>query len=193
MWISLLTLLLLLVTPISCRAEIRQEHGTRFRILLRIWGIPLRFDHSQAPMRPKPPSAQQLQKGKVLLRALPKLKRPVRLLMRQTALEQLLVHVSIALRDPAATVSTLGAAKKQMVEIARAVLQNARVIIFDEPTATLTPEEKQKVGDELFAMLKEHFAALFARRGLALSMEIVEFSEAGTWKHNNIHARFKKS
>lgn len=56
-----------------------------------------------------------------------------------------------------------------------------------------TPEEKQKVGDELFAMLKEHFAELFARRGLALSMEIVEFSEAGTWKHNNIHARFKKS
>lgn len=56
-----------------------------------------------------------------------------------------------------------------------------------------TAEEKQKVGDELFAMLKEHFAALFARRGLALSMEIVEFSEAGTWKHNNIHARYKKS
>ena len=106
MWISLLTLLLLLVTPISCRAEIRQEHGTRFRILLRIWGIPLRFDHSQAPMRPKPPSAQQLQKGKALLRALPKLKRPVRLLMRQTALEQLLVHVSIALRNPAATALT---------------------------------------------------------------------------------------
>ena len=106
MWISLLTLLLLLVTPISCRAEIRQEHGTRFRILLRIWGIPLRFDHSQAPMRPKPPSAQQLQKGKALLRALPKLKRPVRLLMRQTALEQLLVHVSLALRDPAATALT---------------------------------------------------------------------------------------
>ena len=106
MWISLLMLLLLLVTPISCRAEIRQEHGTRFRILLRIWGIPLRFDHSQAPMRPKPPSAQQLQKGKALLRALPKLKRPVRLLMRQTALEQLLVHVSIALRDPAATALT---------------------------------------------------------------------------------------
>lgn len=56
-----------------------------------------------------------------------------------------------------------------------------------------TAEEKQKVGDELFTMLKEHFAVLFARRGLALSMEIVEFSEAGTWKHNNIHARFKKS
>ncbi len=56
-----------------------------------------------------------------------------------------------------------------------------------------TAEEKQKVGDELFAMLKDHFAGLFARRGLALSMEIVEFSEAGTWKHNNIHARYRKA
>ena len=44
--------------------------------------------------------------------------------------------------DPWATVATLGAAKKQMVEIARAVRKNARVIVFDEPTASLTPEEK---------------------------------------------------
>lgn len=44
--------------------------------------------------------------------------------------------------DPAKNVSTLGAAQRQMVEIARAVRKNARLIIFDEPTATLTPEEK---------------------------------------------------
>jgi simple sugar transport system ATP-binding protein len=44
--------------------------------------------------------------------------------------------------DPWAVVSTLGAAKKQMVEIARAVLKDVKVIIFDEPTATLAPEEK---------------------------------------------------
>jgi ABC-type sugar transport system ATPase subunit len=44
---------------------------------------------------------------------------------------------------PTATVESLGAAKKQMVEIARAVLHKAKVIIFDEPTATLTPEEKK--------------------------------------------------
>src|SRR5205814_2273514 len=42
--------------------------------------------------------------------------------------------------DPTAVVSRLGAAQKQMVEIARAVLHNAKVIIFDEPTASLTPE-----------------------------------------------------
>jgi len=45
--------------------------------------------------------------------------------------------------DPTLNVSALGAAQRQMVEIARAVRKNARVIIFDEPTATLTPEEKQ--------------------------------------------------
>lgn len=52
--------------------------------------------------------------------------------------------------DPAATVATLGAAKRQMVEIARAVHHKADVIIFDEPTATLTPEEKR----HFFALMK---------------------------------------
>ena len=132
MWISLLMLLLLLVTPISCRAEIRQEQGTRFRIFLRIWGIPLRFDHSQAPMRPKPPSVQQLQKGKALLRALPKLKRPVRLLMRQTALEQLLVHVSLALRDPAATALTTAFLRQIRLLIPASCREKVRIALHEQ-------------------------------------------------------------
>jgi len=52
--------------------------------------------------------------------------------------------------DPTAMVETLGAAKQQMVEIARAVHHNAEVIIFDEPTASLTPEEKR----HFFALLR---------------------------------------
>jgi len=52
--------------------------------------------------------------------------------------------------DPTAMVETLGAAKRQMVEIARAVHHEARVIIFDEPTASLTPEEKR----HFFALLR---------------------------------------
>ncbi|WP_298364260.1 5-carboxymethyl-2-hydroxymuconate Delta-isomerase [Azospirillum sp.] len=55
-----------------------------------------------------------------------------------------------------------------------------------------TADQKQAAGDALFAMVTEHFAALFARRFLALSLEIQEFSEAGTWKQNNIHSRYKK-
>jgi len=51
---------------------------------------------------------------------------------------------------------------------------------------------KRKVCDALFEMVKAHFAALYARRYLALSMELVEFSEGGTVQHNNVHAKFKK-
>lgn len=53
-------------------------------------------------------------------------------------------------------------------------------------------ETKKKACDELFQMMSEHFADIFGRRGLALSLEISEFSEAGTWKQNNIHARYRK-
>ena len=45
----------------------------------------------------------------------------------------------------------------------------------------------------LFEIMKAHFAALYAERGLALSLEFTEFSESGTLKHNNLHARLKKS
>ena len=53
-------------------------------------------------------------------------------------------------------------------------------------------EVRQRTGDALFEVMKTHFADLYARRYLALSLEIYEFDEAGTWKHNNVHARFRK-
>ncbi|MEB2299856.1 5-carboxymethyl-2-hydroxymuconate Delta-isomerase [Lysinibacillus xylanilyticus] len=53
-------------------------------------------------------------------------------------------------------------------------------------------ENKKETCDELFEVIKDHFADLFTRRYLALSMELIEFSEEGTYKHNNIHKRFKK-
>ncbi|TCZ77748.1 5-carboxymethyl-2-hydroxymuconate Delta-isomerase [Paenibacillus albiflavus] len=53
-------------------------------------------------------------------------------------------------------------------------------------------EIKKATCDEMFEVIKEHFADLFNKRYLALSMEIVEFSEGGSYKHNNIHSRYKK-
>ncbi|MFM0172570.1 5-carboxymethyl-2-hydroxymuconate Delta-isomerase [Paraburkholderia sediminicola] len=50
---------------------------------------------------------------------------------------------------------------------------------------------KKATGDALFTLIKQHFATEFEQHGLALSLEINEFSEAGTWKHNNLHARLK--
>ncbi len=52
---------------------------------------------------------------------------------------------------------------------------------------------KKKACDELFEAIKQHFAELYARRYLALSMELAEFNEGGSYKHNNVHARFKKA
>ena len=54
----------------------------------------------------------------------------------QQLLQSLNFHI-----DPATPIGLLGTAKRQMVEIARAVYNDARIIIFDEPTASLTPEE----------------------------------------------------
>ncbi|MDQ0175352.1 5-carboxymethyl-2-hydroxymuconate Delta-isomerase [Bacillus chungangensis] len=52
--------------------------------------------------------------------------------------------------------------------------------------------DKKTACDELFDVIKDHFAVLFTKRYLALSMELIEFSEAGTYKQNNIHARYRK-
>lgn len=50
---------------------------------------------------------------------------------------------------------------------------------------------EQAAGDAVFAALSAHFDAVFAARTLALSLDMQRFSEAGTWKRNNIHARYK--
>ena len=68
--------------------------------------------------------------------------------------------------DPTATVSLLGAAKKQMVEIARAVLNDARIIIFDEPTASLTPEEKKYFFDLVLNLKARGVSVIFISHAL---------------------------
>jgi len=68
--------------------------------------------------------------------------------------------------DPTATVAQLGAAKKQMVEIARAVLHKARVIVFDEPTASLTPEEKKYFFDLVLNLKARGVSIIFISHAL---------------------------
>lgn len=57
--------------------------------------------------------------------------------------------------DPDTRVRKLIVAEKQLVEIARALARNARLLIMDEPTATLTPGETER----LFALMAELKAA----------------------------------
>ena len=67
---------------------------------------------------------------------------------------------------PTALVGSLGAAKKQMVEIARAVLHKAKVIIFDEPTAALTPEERKYFFDLVRDLKKRGVSIIFISHAL---------------------------
>ncbi|SCX30109.1 Ribose import ATP-binding protein RbsA [Agrobacterium sp. DSM 25558] len=52
--------------------------------------------------------------------------------------------------DPDAVVADLSVGSKQRVEIVKALLGGARILILDEPTAVLTPQE----ADQLFEILK---------------------------------------
>jgi simple sugar transport system ATP-binding protein len=53
--------------------------------------------------------------------------------------------------DPAAMVETLGVGARQRVEILKVLYRGARILILDEPTAVLVPQEV----DELFGNLRE--------------------------------------
>ena len=53
--------------------------------------------------------------------------------------------------DPDTQVRQLIVAEKQLVEIAKALARKARLLIMDEPTATLTPGETER----LFALMAQ--------------------------------------
>jgi len=74
--------------------------------------------------------------------------------------------------DPTATVQSLGTAKRQMVEIARAVRLKAKVIIFDEPTATLTPEEKHHLFALIDRLRGDRVSIIFISHALEEALEI---------------------
>ena len=64
--------------------------------------------------------------------------------------QQILDKLNIDI-DPTAQVGDLAVSKQQMVEIAKALSQNARVMIMDEPTSALTSKEI----DELFKIIHQ--------------------------------------
>lgn len=59
-----------------------------------------------------------------------------------------------------------------MVEIARAVRLKAKVIIFDEPTATLTPEEKRHLFALIVRLRKDRVSTIFISHALEEALEI---------------------
>jgi simple sugar transport system ATP-binding protein len=68
--------------------------------------------------------------------------------------------------DPSQLAGSLSAAKRQMVEIARAVLNDARIIMLDEPTAALTPEETDHLFELMKSLQKTGVAMMFISHAL---------------------------
>lgn len=85
----------------------------------------------------------------------------------QQQLQSLSFHV-----EPSALVSALGTAQRQMVEIARAANQKARAIIFDEPTASLTPEEIQHFFQLIRDLRDQGIAIVFISHALEEALQI---------------------
>ncbi|MFT3805067.1 MAG: sugar ABC transporter ATP-binding protein [Burkholderiaceae bacterium] len=76
--------------------------------------------------------------------------------------------------DALAVVENLGTAKRQMVEIVRAVRHNARIFIFDEPTASLTPEETQHLFHLLNTLKEQGAGIIFISHALEEALQVAD-------------------
>ena len=63
--------------------------------------------------------------------------------------------------NPKTKISDLSISQQQMVEIARAVYQNASIVIMDEPTSSLTPNEIKKLFDVIENLKNDNIAILY--------------------------------
>ena len=79
--------------------------------------------------------------------------------MRRQA-SALLDSLAIAL-DPDALVAELSVADRQMVEIAKALARDARVLILDEPTATISGEEARLLFDSIRRLRRQGVGIIY--------------------------------
>ncbi|TYL85376.1 ABC transporter ATP-binding protein [Bradyrhizobium rifense] len=63
--------------------------------------------------------------------------------------------------DPDARVGDLSVGERQRVEILKALYRDARILILDEPTAVLTPQEAEKLFDTLRVMAAKGLSLIF--------------------------------
>ena len=79
--------------------------------------------------------------------------------------------------DPDAKISTLRVAQRQIVEIARALLFEARIIAMDEPTSSLMPAEVEKLGGIIHQLAASGVAVIYVSHKLD---EVRRFCHRGT-------------
>ncbi|WP_218104084.1 sugar ABC transporter ATP-binding protein [Thermogemmatispora onikobensis] len=85
----------------------------------------------------------------------------------------LLAQVGLDL-DPRRLVASLSVAEQQLVEIARAISFNARVLILDEPTATLTEQEIARLFEVIRQLTARGVAILYISHRLDEIFQIAD-------------------
>lgn len=83
--------------------------------------------------------------------------------------------------DPKVMVRDLAASYKQIIEIAKALLRNARIIIMDEPTTSLTTPEIENVFRIMRTLVRENVSIIFISHKLG---EVVDFCDSYTVLQN---------
>jgi len=82
--------------------------------------------------------------------------------------------------DPYAKVSTLTVGQQQRVEIIKALYKNCELIVLDEPTAVLTPQETGELFLAIRNLISENKAVIFISHKLK---EVMEISDVITILH----------
>jgi ribose transport system ATP-binding protein len=68
--------------------------------------------------------------------------------------------------SPRAQVKTLSIADQQLVEIARGLSQQARIMIMDEPTSSLSPREVKRLQDVIYGLLEHGVGVIYVSHHL---------------------------
>ncbi len=76
--------------------------------------------------------------------------------------------------DPNAVVLDLAVGKKQKIEILKALLRGAEILILDEPTAVLTPQETKELFEELINLKNKGLTIIFISHKLKEIKQITD-------------------
>lgn len=76
--------------------------------------------------------------------------------------------------DPNARVGTLSVGERQRVEILKMLYRDARVLLLDEPTAVLAPQEVDSLGRSMRRMAAEGRAVVFSTHKLGEAIELAD-------------------